>query len=154
MTTFSKAFAAARKSGKKTFTWNGQRYTTQLASEVSRPKTSLPKIGPVPAKRPNSVTITATTTAKADRARAEYPKPRRSVGFAKTGSGLSKIVARSENKPREAEKKPVQGPIPEGTWYARKGSPMSIAAARRANRPKLNINAATAFAMGMMPKKK
>jgi len=29
--TFKQAFAAARKAGKKTFTWNGEPYTTELA---------------------------------------------------------------------------------------------------------------------------
>ena len=32
-TTFKEAFAAARKGGDKTFTWEGKRYTTELASE-------------------------------------------------------------------------------------------------------------------------
>jgi hypothetical protein len=32
-TTFKEAFAAARKDGDKTFTWEGKRYTTELASE-------------------------------------------------------------------------------------------------------------------------
>lgn len=145
MSAFSTAFAAARKAGKKTFTWNGNRYNTKLATG-----SKVPKNVPVPGKRPTKVAKTATTAATTSKARAEYPKPMRSVGFAKAGSGLSKIVARNENKPREAEKKPVQGPAPEGVWYARKGSPMSIASARRANRPVSNVNAATAYALGLM----
>lgn len=47
MTAFGKAFAAARKAGKDTFTWNGNLYTTKLASEGSAPKNV-----PVPADRP------------------------------------------------------------------------------------------------------
>jgi hypothetical protein len=148
MPSFNTAFAAARKAGKKTFTWNGNRYNTTLATG-----SKMPKNVPVPGKRPADVAKTTTgKTATASKARAEYPKPMRSVGFATAGSGLSKIVARSENKPREAEKKPVQGPTPDGVWYARKGSPMSIAAARRANRAVPNVNAATAYALGLMKK--
>jgi hypothetical protein len=41
---FKSAFAAARKEGKKTFSWNGKKYTTELASsKSSAPKSSAPK---------------------------------------------------------------------------------------------------------------
>jgi hypothetical protein len=41
---FKSAFAAARKEGKKTFSWNGKKYTTELASsKSSAPKSSTPK---------------------------------------------------------------------------------------------------------------
>jgi hypothetical protein len=36
--TFNQAFAAARKDGKKIFTWNGKSYTTQLAEETNQEK--------------------------------------------------------------------------------------------------------------------
>lgn len=40
---FGSAFASARKSGAKTFTWNGKSYTTQMAGEKkSAPKASAP----------------------------------------------------------------------------------------------------------------
>lgn len=35
MSSFSKAFAKARKEGKKTFEWNGKSYFTQLKGEGS-----------------------------------------------------------------------------------------------------------------------
>jgi len=38
-TDFSKAFAAARKAGERTFEWNGKKYTTALKGETA-PKTS------------------------------------------------------------------------------------------------------------------
>jgi hypothetical protein len=41
---FSKAFAAARKAGKKTFSWNGKSYTTKTKEEAAPP---------VPKDRPN-----------------------------------------------------------------------------------------------------
>jgi hypothetical protein len=39
---FSEAFRAARKSGEKTFTWNGKSYTTKLKEEVAAPKRAAP----------------------------------------------------------------------------------------------------------------
>jgi len=60
MTEFGKAFRAARSAGKKTFSWNGKLYTTQLKDET-KAKTSTstayarnPKNIPVPAQRPSS----------------------------------------------------------------------------------------------------
>jgi hypothetical protein len=49
MANFKQAFAAARKAGKGTFSWNGKKYTTELKKESktvkpkARPKDSLPK---------------------------------------------------------------------------------------------------------------
>jgi hypothetical protein len=41
---FKSAFAAARKEGKKTFSWNGKKYTTEMAgSKSSAPKSSTSK---------------------------------------------------------------------------------------------------------------
>lgn len=42
---FGRAFAAARKAGKKTFSWNGKKYTTKLASDKPKVK-ALPKKAP------------------------------------------------------------------------------------------------------------
>ncbi len=153
MASFSKAFASARKAGKKTFSWQGKSYNTKLAST--------PKNVPVPGKKPSQVKATAS----ADKAKPVSgvkagPVPMKDVGIAKKGSAISKAKARMDNAPvakttlsgralqgqqimagaqaraekasKEASK---QGPTPEGVWYARKGSPMSIAAARRANKP-------------------
>ena len=44
---FEAAFAAARKSGKKTFSFKGKSYTTELAKDT-------PKKGPVPKSRQGS----------------------------------------------------------------------------------------------------
>jgi len=41
--TFKQAFAAARKAGKKTFSFNGKSYTTELA-ETKKKKTTTPKV--------------------------------------------------------------------------------------------------------------
>jgi hypothetical protein len=52
MTSFSKAFAAARKEkgAGKTFSWNGKTYTTDLASEKSTTPSSSPRAKAKPAK--------------------------------------------------------------------------------------------------------
>ena len=42
--TFKKAFAAARKAGKKTFSWNGKSYTTELAKTKKKKTTTTPKV--------------------------------------------------------------------------------------------------------------
>ena len=42
---FSKAFSAARKAGKKVFTYNGKSYNTKLAADT-------PKKGPIPSAAP------------------------------------------------------------------------------------------------------
>lgn len=57
MATFAKAFSAARKAGKKAFTWNGKRYNTKVATDT-------PKSAPVPTPRP-SATKVVTTSPKA-----------------------------------------------------------------------------------------
>lgn len=56
MTNFEKAFAAARKAGKKTFSWEGKQYNTKLKGPETgpkpRPKTEMaPKARPAPAAK-------------------------------------------------------------------------------------------------------
>lgn len=53
MASFNSAFASARKSGKKVFTWNGKSYNTKLADEAPKKKAfaSTPKKGPAPGAR-------------------------------------------------------------------------------------------------------
>jgi len=54
-TNFDKAFAAARKGGKKEFSFGGKQYSTKLKGEGNgKAKSKLPKKGPVPEKRPLS----------------------------------------------------------------------------------------------------
>ena len=83
---FNKAFAAARKSGKKTFTWNGKSYTTELKGEA---KTSLaPKTSPrppAPGKRGAAAGRVAVAKIEKDRKKDKVPtssprpKPRTNV---------------------------------------------------------------------------
>ena len=42
--TFKNAFATARKAGKKTFSWNGKSYTTELAKTKKKKTPSTPKV--------------------------------------------------------------------------------------------------------------
>ena len=42
MSNFKSAFASARKAGKKTFTWNGKSYTTDLRSDQAPAKSPRP----------------------------------------------------------------------------------------------------------------
>lgn len=63
MSQFGSAFKAARKAGKKEFTWNGKRYTTKLASEGTK-KT------PTPSPRPS------TSDKEKDRSVTQKPAPR------------------------------------------------------------------------------
>jgi hypothetical protein len=46
---FSQAFAAARRAGKDDFTWNGKRYTTELAKPAAKPAA---KTAPADTRRP------------------------------------------------------------------------------------------------------
>lgn len=59
MASFKEAFAAARKAGKKTFTWNGKPYTTKLKEEVS----SAPKTSKRPMPKPAAKVVEAKASA-------------------------------------------------------------------------------------------
>jgi hypothetical protein len=59
-TKFGQAFQSARKSGKKTFKFNGKLYTTETREEKQ------PKNVPVPAKRPDTPSATVKASATAD----------------------------------------------------------------------------------------
>jgi hypothetical protein len=153
MASFNNSFAAARKAGKSTFMWNGKKYNTKMASS------STPKKGPVPKAKPSQAKPAA---APAKPRPVQGPQPAKAVGIARPNSPIAKAAARQANAPKAPSKPPTglsakpsqiaagvsarkakedlasrkQGPQPEGVWYAKKGSPMSIGAARRANAPK------------------
>ncbi len=114
MAGFKDSFAAARKAGKKTFSWNGKSYNTKLAP-------STPKKGPVPAQKPvkqgpqreavsgasrstsGKVTPKTNGTSGGARERADYPKPNQAVGIARKGSVISNEKARQDNKPKKKQ---------------------------------------------------
>lgn len=114
MATFSKSFAAARKAGKKEFTYEGKKYNTKLASDT-------PKKGPTPTSRQGadkgSGGRSTQTKASKDSTRekqgpklsqegATYPRAERRSGVAKPGSTMSTAVARRENSPKQNTAKP------------------------------------------------
>lgn len=146
---FGKAFAAARKSGKKEFSFGGKKYNTKLKGEGGSNKVPTPSAAPravsgaarstegkVSAKSGASRS-TAGKTTLSDRAKArgqQGPSPAKAVGVAKAGSAISKAAARSANAP---VKKETQGPVPmRAVGIAKKGSAISKAVARRENKPK------------------
>lgn len=61
-TSFGAAFAAARKGGNKTFTWNGKSYTTQLASEKKAASAPVRRAAPAPTSTAKASTAKASTT--------------------------------------------------------------------------------------------
>ena len=74
--TFKKAFAAARKAGKKTFSWNGKSYTTELAKKKTK-KTDLTKVqGSKTYENPKSKTRINPTTGKEELDLTPLPKKR------------------------------------------------------------------------------
>ncbi|MBY5849786.1 hypothetical protein HFN51_04340 [Rhizobium leguminosarum] len=168
MTEFSKAFRAARASGKKVFSWNGKSYTTKLKAKADprkSPSSQGATSGP-PSDKLQKAVDSATGKAKAAEAAKtpakpapqQGPQPAKAVGIAKANSPIARAAAQIANAPvtpkkydgpgtsprmakNTAPSTPAapekQGPTPEGVWYARKGSAISTAAARRANAPKV-----------------
>lgn len=71
---FGKAFAAARKAGKKEFTYQGKKYNTKVAAET-------PKKAPTPTARPSGFT---SADKEKDTSVARKGTPRRSTTSAPT----------------------------------------------------------------------
>jgi hypothetical protein len=131
---FGRAFASARKAGKKTFSWNGKKYTTEVAKKTpekgpvpkARPSTkgkqkdlgkSTGKV-PVPKANPRKASASAATPSKVP---VPTPKPKQDIGASpKTGK-----VPVPKSNPRNA---PAVG-------SAKKGSPMAVAAQRNREKP-------------------
>ena len=154
MATFKEAFAAARKGGAKTFSWNGKKYTTKLKSEASKGKPKVPSKVPVPQPKPSGNTpvktgpmvkvvskermqaaiksasmpsVKPSTQAKAD---APAPKKRETGGLIKKmrmDTGISKPRAAATAAPRAPAKPLSTKNAPAGkaaASLARKGRPM------------------------------
>ncbi|MBN9138632.1 MAG: hypothetical protein J0I92_21620 [Phyllobacterium sp.] len=91
MSAFGKAFAAARRSGKSTFSFGGKSYNTKVAATT-------PKKGPVPTARPD-----ATKTASTSKA------PQRS-GVGKAINAMANSSSTGGYSIKQPAKRPVQGP--------------------------------------------
>lgn len=87
-TNFEKAFASARKGGKKEFSFGGKKYNTKLKGEGGKAKSKLPKKGPVPEKRPMS----KPATSKADSSKPTEAKASAVVTAKKPTSAMKKAV--------------------------------------------------------------
>ncbi len=136
--------------------------SSKTPASVKNPK-NVPT--PTPRPSDDSDTSDADSSPKKpDGPQQDYPRPAKDVGIAKAKSPIGQAAAKRDNAPvdpdygstgmskelvrdylnkRSAEGQlpgdddspPQQGPKPEGVWYAKKGSAMSKAAARRANAP-------------------
>lgn len=102
---FKSAFAAARKAGKKVFTWNGKRYNTKLAKT---PKKNVP----MPPKAERAGVRKGTGTRKA-RSAASKAKPTRKaltakyMPYKKTASAKTALAKRPSTK-KPVDKRPVK----------------------------------------------
>lgn len=119
---FNTAFAAARKAGKKVFSWNGKTYNTKLKGET---KSSLPssKNAPVPKERPGTKVASKNVPVPKDKPSAtsgakvaaqkpvgvqqDYPRPAKRVGIASPKSPLGRAIAKAENKPKGSSSSPL-----------------------------------------------
>ena len=127
---FGAAFKAARKSGKKEFSFGGKSYNTKVKGEGDEPKkVPTPTAKPAQVKAKASASASKPTEAKAS-TKAE-PKSKKVFSLDKP-----KSYTERSKKTESAPKKEVQGPTPmKATGIARKGSAMSQERARQENRP-------------------
>lgn len=82
MSAFGKAFNAARKSGKKVFTFNGKSYNTKVAADT-------PKKGPIPSAAPRGAKGGRATTATKQTAPGGRATAPRKNTFDKMKAGMS-----------------------------------------------------------------
>jgi hypothetical protein len=99
---FGQAFAAARRAGKDDFTWNGKRYTTEMAKPAAKPAA---KSAPADTRRPGPTRERAADTApmarKSDAStsrgvRAAEPAPRATTQPAAKTPARSGVQARAD----------------------------------------------------------
>lgn len=120
MASFKSAFASARKAGKDTFTWNGKKYTTELASG-KKESSSAPKTSPRPDRKPK-VRMSATSP----RAPSSSPRP---ASRADRGSGAVKRSARPAAKPTRTatQAKPMaESPVKAQSAPPKKATPKPV----------------------------
>ncbi len=91
MATFKEAFAAARKSGKKEFTWNGKRYNTKVKGEGSSASSPRPKARPGSSAKPKTSSATTKNRGSYSRGGASTKK---SKGPSRGLPGLRRAVKR------------------------------------------------------------
>jgi hypothetical protein len=101
-TNFEKAFASARKGGKKEFSFGGKKYNTKLKGEGGKAKKDkLPKKGPVPEKRPMSKPATGkATSSKPTEAKAKVAVRAKAATPAKKSASAMKQAVRIQTGPQ------------------------------------------------------
>jgi len=112
---FKDSFAAARKAGKKTFSFEGKSYNTKLASTPATPKK-----GPVPATRPAAASSTSgASRSTSGKTSATSGASRSTSGKASTTSGASRSTSGktpdTSKGPKSRSGQPMKGPIAEIT---------------------------------------
>lgn len=95
MTNFEKAFAAARKAGKKEFSWNGGKYNTKLADSPKVAKT--PKTAPIPTARPMRGEATTQRNVPVP-PKAKSTTPPVPAGYRKPGAKVNFLPSTQTNK--------------------------------------------------------
>lgn len=104
LSSFEKAFASARKAGKKTFTWNGKSYTTQTKEEAAKAKASAKptvKPQPRPERKPSVMSTSpempktggAPAPLKVTQAPSGASKPKPRPAWASTKGGQHRIAS-------------------------------------------------------------
>lgn len=121
MASFKEAFAAARKAGKKEFSWNGKSYNTKVKEEVgSAPsKSKAPQARPDRSSGRGTIQATAAPKEKVSSGRgtvqATAPKltgaQRQAQKNAEYKAKLAEVRA-PKVAAKPAQKGPVQGPMP------------------------------------------
>lgn len=96
MASFKSAFAAARKAGKKEFTWNGKAYNTKLKED------NLPKKAPIPSPRPKPK-VGAFRGIDSD----DFPMPKRAMP--KTGRDRFGPAPKAKAAPKAGKSGATQG---------------------------------------------
>lgn len=86
MASFKSSFAAARKAGKKAFTWNGKSYNTKLAKGNGTPATA-----PTPTAAPRAKAKVSTRATSESREKAKATKGKTRVLPKKAGGFIKKL---------------------------------------------------------------
>lgn len=87
MASFNKAFASARKAGKRTFSWEGKSYTTEMAKGPSKPT-----VKQRPAEKPASISKQKVTKQLGGKAPTEATMKK----VAAKDTAASKVLARKD----------------------------------------------------------
>ena len=108
---FGKAFAAARKSGDKTFEFKGKKYTTKTADDVSKEK----KGAMEKAQRGRSDMIVALTKAEREAPKETTPLARQKIAEAKRSAVESYATAQKDEDMKAYKPRPTSGELKQTT---------------------------------------